>query len=99
MRRQNNEVSALLRRADRLEFVSECVGMMSFFPTCGGALWAFGDLLTGAVWFAAGTVLAACAYLLHREADKLYTAAYLRGRVISPEVIRICMARREAKRK
>lgn len=99
MRRQNNEVSALRRRADRLQVMSETLGILSFIPTMASVLWAFGDLLTGAVWFSAGAVLMVCAWILHREADKLSTAAYMRGKVIPPEVIRICMMQREAKRK
>lgn len=40
MRKSGNEVSALLRRADRLEFVSEAVGILSFIPLGGSAFWA-----------------------------------------------------------
>lgn len=96
MRKSGNEVSALLRRADRLEFVSEAVGILSFIPLGGSAFWLPADIYTFGVWLSCGAVLAVCAWLIHREADKLLCAALMRGKVIPPEVIRLCMKKAPA---
>ena len=96
MRKSWNEVSVLLRRADRLEFVSEAVGILSFIPLGGSAFWLPADIYTFGVWLSCGAVLAVCAWLIHREADKLLCAALMRGKVISPEIIRLCMKKAPA---
>lgn len=90
-RKSGNEVSVLMRRADRLGFVSEAVGILSFVPLGGAAFWLPADIYTFVVWLSCGAVLAVCAWLIHREADKLLCAALMRGKVIPPEVIRLCM--------
>lgn len=91
MRKQRNESSVLLRRADVMSFMAEVFGILSFIPTGAAVMWVFGDLLTGAVWFSAGATLMVCAWICHRESDKALSAAVMRGKTISPAQIRHCM--------
>lgn len=102
MVRKSNRCSAQIRRAEMLDVAAEAVGIFVMIPLGPGILYTAALRLEGILWLSIAFMIGLSAWLLHRIAERSYTAAIRRGRVISPTEMRYyCAVHRalEAKRK